>query len=77
MRVFLTLNVKSGYADEIISKLKAFKEVSLVCLINQGDFDIIAIVDVDTFEEYRDFSVEKIGKLSYIDDYASFITLGV
>lgn len=77
VRIFLTLKVEPGYTDATLSELKTFQEVSLVCLIDQGSFDIIAVIDVESFDDYRNFSVDKIGSLHHIEDYTSFITLGV
>ena len=77
MRIFLTIKVEPGHTAEVLSKLKTFDEVSLVCLIDQGSFDIIAIIDVENFEDYRIFSVDRIGSLHHLEDYTSFITLGV
>ena len=76
VRIFLMVKVEPGYTDKIISKLKTFEEVSLVCLIDEGPYDIIAVIDVESFDDYRIFSMDRIGSMHHLEDYTSFITLG-
>ena len=75
IKVFLTLNVVAGYAQKIHKKLKSFKEVRLVCTIDHGKFDVVAFVEIESLEAYRNFSIDKIGKLPHLEDYTSFIAL--
>lgn len=77
MRIFLTIKVESGYTTEVFSKLKQKKEVSLICLIDRGEFDIIAIVDVKDFQQYHALMKKKISTLRHLEDYTSFISLDV
>ena len=76
IKVFLTINTKKGYAEDIQSKLTKFNEVTLVCTVKNGIFDVVAIVDVGSLELYRIFSIDKVGKMPHIEDYTSFIILG-
>ncbi|MBN2230551.1 MAG: Lrp/AsnC ligand binding domain-containing protein [Candidatus Thorarchaeota archaeon] len=75
IKVFLTINVVSGRARDIRDKIKSFQEVRLVCTIDHGTFDVVAFVEIESLEDYRTFSIDKVGKLPYIEDYTSFITL--
>ncbi|TFG32984.1 hypothetical protein EU527_09070 [Candidatus Thorarchaeota archaeon] len=77
VKIFLTIKVEPNYTETILSQLKSFKEVSQICLIDRGCYDIIAIINVESFEEYRIFSIDTLAKLSHLEDYTSFITLGV
>lgn len=77
VRIFLTVKVEPGYITEVFSKLKKKKEVSLICLIDRGVFDIIAIIDVKSFEEYHTLMAKKISSLRHLEDYTSFIALDV
>jgi DNA-binding Lrp family transcriptional regulator len=76
IKIFLAITTKKGHAEDIHSRLTKFDEVTLACLVKNGIFDIVAIVEVESLETYRLFSIDKIGKLPFIDDYTSFITLG-
>jgi len=76
IKVFLAINTKKGYAEDIQSKLTKFNEVTLVCTVKNGIFDVVAIVDVGSLELYRIFSIDKVGKMPHIEDYTSFIILG-
>ncbi|TFG34365.1 hypothetical protein EU527_03980 [Candidatus Thorarchaeota archaeon] len=77
VKIFLTIKVEPNYTDTVLSQLRSFKEVSQTCLVDRGCYDIIAIIDVESFEDYRVFSVDTLAKLSHLEDYTSFITLGV
>ncbi len=76
IKVFLAINTKKGHAEDIQSRLTKCNEVSLVCTVKNGIFDVVAIVDVESLENYRNFSIDKVGKLPNIEDYTSFIILG-
>ncbi len=77
IKIFLTITSETSYAEKILTKLKSFDEVHLVCLIDNGCYDIVAIIDVETYEAYRTFAVDKIGKLPNVEASTSFITLGI
>ena len=76
IKVFLAIITKKGHAEDIQSRLTKHNEVTLVCTVKNGIFDVVAIVDVDSLENYRNFSIDKVGKLPNIEDYTSFIILG-
>jgi len=76
IKVFLEINTKKGHAEDIQSKLTKYNEVTLVCTVKNGIFDVVAIVDVESLENYRVFSIDKVGRLPNIEDYTSFIILG-
>ncbi len=76
IKVFLAINTKKGHAEDIQSKLTKYNEVTLVCTVKNGIFDVVAIVDVESLENYRVFSIDKVGRLPNIEDYTSFIILG-
>jgi len=46
-------------------------------LIDRGEFDIIAIVDVKDFQQYHALMKKKISTLRHLEDYTSFISLDV
>ncbi|MDH4213056.1 MAG: Lrp/AsnC ligand binding domain-containing protein [Candidatus Thorarchaeota archaeon] len=76
IKIFLAINTKKGHAEDIQSKLSKYNEVTLVCTVKNGIFDVVAIVDVESLENYRHFSIDKVGKMPNIEDYTSFIILG-
>jgi len=76
IKVFLAINTKKGHAEDIQSRLTKYNEVSLVCTVKNGIFDVVAIVDVESLENYRNFSIDTVGKFPNIEDYTSFIILG-
>ncbi len=76
IKVFLAINTKKGHAEDIQSKLTKYNEVTLVCTVKNGIFDVVAIADVESLENYRVFSIDKVGRLPNIEDYTSFIILG-
>jgi len=76
IKVFLAINTKKGHAEDIQSRLTKYNEVTLVCTVKNGIFDVVAIVDVESLENYRNFSIDTVGKFPNIEDYTSFIILG-
>lgn len=44
--------------------------------IEDGMFDIVAIILVENFDEYRSFALDKIGTMKHVNNYTSFITTG-
>jgi DNA-binding Lrp family transcriptional regulator len=76
IKVFLAIKTKKGSAKDIQIRLTKFIEVSSVCTVKNGIFDVVAMIDVESLELYRTFSIDKIGKLPFIEDYTSFIILG-
>ncbi|MHA2025066.1 MAG: Lrp/AsnC family transcriptional regulator [Candidatus Thorarchaeota archaeon] len=75
VKIFLAVNVKSGKGKEVQGNIKKFEEVTLVCSVSAGTYDIVAFVEVPTLEEYKAFSIDKVSSLQDITDYTSFITI--
>jgi DNA-binding Lrp family transcriptional regulator len=73
--IFLAVNVKSGKEKQVQTALKKFEEVTLVCAISAGPYDVVALVEVDSLEDYKTFSIDRVGKLPNITDYTSFISM--
>jgi DNA-binding Lrp family transcriptional regulator len=75
IKVFLAINAERGHARAIHIKLSKLEEVTSVCTVESGIFDVVAFIDVDSLEDYRLFSIDKVGKLPHVANYTSFITL--
>jgi DNA-binding Lrp family transcriptional regulator len=75
IKVFLAIKAKKGHIEDTRARLTRFDEVTLACIVKDGVFDIVAIVDVESLELYRMFSIDKVGKIPFIEDYTSFIIL--
>ena len=73
--IFLAVNVESGKERQVQAALKKFDEVTLVCSVSAGPYDVVALVEVPSLEVYKEFSVDRVSKLSYITDYTSFIAM--
>ncbi|TFG96184.1 hypothetical protein E4H12_11650 [Candidatus Thorarchaeota archaeon] len=76
VKVLLVVNTEPGRQNEIYAVLKSFNEVSLLCNIERGQYDIVALVEVDTFDGYHEL-IKKVAALPNASDFASFITLDV
>ena len=74
VKVFLTIISEPGRINEIYTKLKSFDEVRLVCIVDSGPHDIVALVEVETLDGYR-VLIEKVASLPYAEDFSSFITV--
>lgn len=75
VKIFLAVTVKEGRAKQVQSNLRTFEEVTLACSVSDGPFDVVALIEVPTLEEYKLFSVDKVSTLQDITDYTSFITI--
>ncbi|MHA1963722.1 MAG: Lrp/AsnC family transcriptional regulator [Candidatus Thorarchaeota archaeon] len=75
VKVFLAVTVKPGKVKEVQKNLGAIDEVVLVCSVSAGEFDVVAMVEVTSLEDYRSFSIDKVGSVPNITDYTSFIIL--
>lgn len=71
VKVFFVLNGKSERLDKIHAALKKFDEVVFSCTAEGGPYDIVSMVEIDTFDDYRQF-IEKVAALPYTDDFTSF-----
>jgi len=74
VKVFLTIISEPGRINEIYSALKYFDEVRLVCIVDTGPHDIVALVEVDSLDGYR-VLIEKVASLPNTEDFSSFITV--
>jgi DNA-binding Lrp family transcriptional regulator len=75
VKIFLAVNVKSGKEKQVQGSIKKFEEVTLACCVSDGPYDVVALVEVPTLEEYKAFSIDKVSSLQHITDYTSFITI--
>ena len=73
--IFLAVNVKSGKEKQVQTALKNFEEVTLACAVSAGPYNVVALVEVPSLDEYKSFSIDKVGKLQHITDYTSFIAM--
>jgi DNA-binding Lrp family transcriptional regulator len=74
-KVFLAVVVKPGKAKEVQKNLRAIDEVVLACSVSDGTYDIVAMVEVSSLDDYRSFSIDKVSNVSNIVDYTSFIIM--
>lgn len=75
VKVFLAATVKPGKAKEVQKNLRAFDEVVLACSVADGIYDIVAMVEVTSLDDYRAFSIDKVSSVHNIIDYTSFIIM--
>lgn len=75
VKIYLAVNVKSGKTKQVQGNIKKFEEVTLACCVSGGPYDIVALVEVPTLEEYKSFSIDKVSSLPHVTDYTSFITV--
>lgn len=73
--VFLTVSAEPGQAERVHALLRELPEVIESCMVEDGPYDIVALVSVGAFESYREFAVDKMGSIPHIEDYTSFITV--
>lgn len=75
VKIFLGVTVKSGKAKEVQKNLRTIDEVVLVCTVTDGIYDVVAMIEVTTLDDYRTFSIDKVSSVPNIDDYTSFIVM--
>ncbi|KXH75658.1 MAG: hypothetical protein AM326_08805 [Candidatus Thorarchaeota archaeon SMTZ-45] len=75
IKVFLAVVTKSGKEKEVQKNLRAIDEVTLACTVSDGMFDVVAMIEVPTLDEYRTFSIDKVSAVPNIVDYTSFIIM--
>ncbi|MHA1136189.1 MAG: Lrp/AsnC ligand binding domain-containing protein [Candidatus Thorarchaeota archaeon] len=75
VKVFLIVNAKPERLKEIHKILKGFDEVVFSCLVENGPYDIVAMIEVDTLDGYRPL-IEKVASIPHTDDFSSFIDSG-
>ena len=74
VKVFLTIIAEPGRVNEINNAINSFEEVHLVCLVDSGPYDIVALVEVENLDGYR-VLIEKVASIPNTEDFESFITL--
>jgi DNA-binding Lrp family transcriptional regulator len=75
VKVFLAINTEPGRLDEIHAIVKNFDEVVFSCPVKSGPFDIVAMIDVDTLDDYRAL-IERVAAIPNTADFSSFINSG-
>jgi len=75
IKVFLAATVKPGKAKEVQKNLRAIDEVVLACSVSDGPYNVVAMVEVSSLDDYRTFSIDKVSAVSHMLDYTSFIIM--
>jgi DNA-binding Lrp family transcriptional regulator len=75
VKIFLAVNAKSGKEKQVQAALKKFEEVTLSCCVSDGPYDVVALVEVLSLEEYKTFSIDRVSSIPHIIDYTSFISM--
>jgi DNA-binding Lrp family transcriptional regulator len=75
IKIFLAVTTKSGKEKEVQMRLRAIDGVTLSCSITEGHYNVVAMVEVPSLDEYRSFSVDRVSLVPNIDDYTSFIIM--
>ncbi|MFW9811591.1 MAG: Lrp/AsnC family transcriptional regulator [Candidatus Thorarchaeota archaeon] len=73
--IFLAVNVQSGKEQKVQAALKKFNEVTLACAVSAGPYDVVALVEIPSLEEYKAFSIDRVSTIPHITDYTSFIVM--
>ena len=73
--IFLAVNVKSGKEKQVVAALKKFEEVTLACSVSAGPYDVVALIEVPSLEEYKTLSIDRVSGIPHITDYTSFISM--
>ena len=68
VKVFLAVKTKPGKSKEVQKSV-------LACSVADGIYDVVAIVEVSSLDEYRTFSIDKVSGVPNILDYTSFIIM--
>ena len=75
VKVFLALIAKPNKAKDVQKNLRAIDEVVLACSVSDGQYDVVAMVEVSTLDDYRSFSIDKVSSVPNVIDYTSFIIM--
>lgn len=75
IKVFLAVVTKPGKEKEVQKNLRAIDEVILACSVSDGLYDVVAMIEVPTLNEYRMFSIDKVSSVPNVIDYTSFIIM--
>ena len=77
IKILLAIHAKPGRADEVRLSLKNMREVTFASTTYGGPYDVMAIVEVKNLERYRSFTLDIVSRIAGVDDYVSFITVGL
>jgi len=77
VKILLAIHAKPGRADEVRLSLKNMREVTFASTTYGGPYDVMAIVEVKNLERYRSFALDIVSRIAGVDDYVSFITVGL
>ena len=75
IKVFLAVATKSGKAKDVQKNLRAMDEVTLACSVSDGLYNVVAMIEVQTLDDYRTFSIDKVSLVPNVVDYTSFIIM--
>ncbi len=75
IKVFLAVVTKPGKEKDVQKNLRAIDEVTLACSVSDGLYNVVAMIEVKTLDDYRTFSIDKVSSVPNIIDYTSFIIM--
>ncbi|NWF94587.1 MAG: Lrp/AsnC family transcriptional regulator [Candidatus Thorarchaeota archaeon] len=74
-RVFVAVKTSAAKMEQVRRYLREQRVVSQACSVYTGPYDIIAVVDVDSLDDYRRFALYDLPRIDGIEDYESFIAI--
>ena len=74
VKIILAAKAKPGNEKDVVDKLQKREPVKEIYLIESGTYDIIASIEVDSLDSYRDF-VDEVAHLTWLVDFESFIRI--
>ncbi len=77
VKILLAIHAEPGRADEVRLSLKNMREVTFASTTYGGPYDVMAIVEVKNLERYRSFALDIVSRIAGVDDYVSFINVGL
>ena len=77
IKILLAIHAESGKDEEVRLALRNMREVTFASTTYGGPYDVMAIVEVKNLEKYRSFALDFVSKIADIDDYVSFIAIGL
>ncbi len=75
IKVFLAVVTKPGKEKEVQKNLRTIDEVTLACSVSDGLYNVVAMIEVKTLDDYRTFSIDRVSTVPNIIDYTSFIIM--
>lgn len=77
VKILLAFHVEPGRADEVRLSLRNMREVTFASTTYGGPYDVMAIIEVENLERYRSLALDIVSRIAGVDDYVSFITVGL